>query len=339
MGAVALERGFTTDTNGAAKLSFTLGEGAYRAVLETQDRFGKSVTGKLPLLVVNPDAAKLAIKIPSMLAAPNWEAQPGQEFMALWGTGYEEGRAFVEIEQRNQIIRRFWTEPGRTQQQIKVAVTDALRGGFTIHLTQVRENRAYLDSRRISVPWKNKELTLTWEHFTSKLRPGQKETWTAIVTGPGAEKSVAEMVAALYDESLDAFAANTWPHAFGVFREDFSTAQPQFANFASQFIQVFGQWNWGGQAVEITYRHFPPDLTDDLWGYGFFGGAARTMGIQAGTAGVPLGAAELPPPIPMAGPIGDRVQNGPAGNALTEAGGGSIYGGGGAAKRPPPPAR
>ena len=33
--------------------------------------------------------------------------------MALWGTGYDTGRAFVEIEHRDKMIQRFWTEPGR----------------------------------------------------------------------------------------------------------------------------------------------------------------------------------------------------------------------------------
>jgi len=345
LGAVALERGFTTDTNGAAKLSFALGAGAYRAVLETQDRFGKRVTGNLPLLVVQADAAKLAIKIPHLVAAPSWEAQPGDDFMALWGTGYDQGRAFVEIEHCNKIIRRFWTEPGRTQQQIKVAVTEALRGGFTMHLTQVRENRAYLESRKISVPWKNKELALTWEHFTSKLLPGQKETWTAIVKGPGAEKCVAEMVAALYDESLDAFVANNWPRAFGVFREDFSMAQAQFANFATPFNRVFGQWNSGSQGVEISYRHFPQDLTDDLWGYRYFRRRALE-GPRGGTFGGMADSAPGNAPVPMAAPaaaglLADNADKKETVNGMTASGIAGIGGGGGAlgaAKQPLPPA-
>ncbi|MGA2555027.1 MAG: alpha-2-macroglobulin family protein [Verrucomicrobiota bacterium] len=306
LGKVAAEHAFSTDTNGAAKLSFALGAGEYRAVLETQDRFGKHVTGRLPLRVVQPDAAKLAIRIPHLLAAPKWEAQPGEEFMVLWGTGYDEGRAFVEIEQRHKILQRFWTEPGRTQQQIKLAVTEALRGGFTLYVTQVRENRAYLESRKISVPWKNKELTLAWEHFTSKLLPGQKETWTAVVTGPGAEKAVAEMVAALYDESLDAFAANNWQHGFGVFREEDWPGQAQFFNSLNGFNTVFDHWNPGGEGVLITYRHFPDDLTVNLWGYGYF----RRMGGGFGGARFAFAAsgaetaASVPgnAPVPMAAP-------------------------------------
>ena len=85
--------------------------------------------------MLQPEATKLAIKIPQLLAAPDWELQPGQEFMALWGTGYETGRAFIEIEHRHQMVQRYWTKPGQTQQQIKLAVTEAMRGGFTVHVT------------------------------------------------------------------------------------------------------------------------------------------------------------------------------------------------------------
>ena len=278
LGKVAVERPFTTGTNGATNLLLTLAAGDYRAVLDTQDRFGKHVSGKLPLQVVQPDAAKLALKIPNLVAAPKWEVQPGDEFMALWGTGYDEGRAFVEIQHRNKIIQSFWTQPGRTQQQIKMAVTEAMRGGFELHVTQIRENRAYLESREVEVPWKNKELELTWEHFTSKLQPDQKETWTAVITGPGAEKSAAEMVAALYDESLDAFAAHNWQHGFGVFRQDNSTWQAQFLNFENQFNQVLGNWNRREQGVEITYRHFPSALTEDLWNVRGFGRSYAEVG-------------------------------------------------------------
>ena len=281
-GRVVAEQPFITDTNGGTKLSFALGAGAYRAVLEAQDPFGHSVTGKLPLQVVNPNATRLEIKVPHLLVAPNWEMQPGDEFKALWGTGYDQGRAFVEIEHRNKILRRFWTEPGRTQQQIQLAVTEAMRGGFTLHVTQVRENRAYLETRKISVPWKNKELTLAWEHFTSKLQPGQKETWTATITGPGAEKSAAEMVAALYDESLDAFTPHDWPRRFDVFREDDSTAQTRFLNFGREFNQVFGGRNSPDEVVQITFRHFPSDVMIYFMGFDWFLGNTGFGGIGGG---------------------------------------------------------
>jgi hypothetical protein len=295
LGKVVAEQTFATGTNGDAKLSFNLEAGAYRSILETKDRFGKNVTSKLPLQVLKPDAPSLGIKIPHLLAAPDWERQPGEEFVALWGTGYDTGRAFIEIEHRHKLLQRFWTDPGRTQQQIKLAVTEAMRGGFTLHVTQLRENRAYLDSRKVEVPWKNKDLALRWEHFVSKLQPGQKETWTLVIqnrideelessnhTAPitpslqrsnNLERVVAETVATLYDESLDAFTPHNWPHGFDCFREDGSSAQTQFANSQQNLAEAFGSWEAAYEQVQITYRTFPPDLLGNFWGRMYFGAA------------------------------------------------------------------
>ncbi|MCH5373906.1 MAG: MG2 domain-containing protein, partial [Planctomycetes bacterium] len=197
LGDVVAERGFTTDPGGKASFTFELPAGAYRAIVETQDRFGKAVTGKLPLQVLDPGATHFAIKIPYAVAAPEWTVEPGKEFRAVWGSGYERARAYVEVERRNKIIKSFWTDADRTQIQVVQEVTEAMRGGFELRVTMVRENRAYMTSRHVDVPWTNKDLKIEWEHFVSKLGPGEKQTWTAIISGPDAKKAVAEMVATL----------------------------------------------------------------------------------------------------------------------------------------------
>ncbi len=187
LGEMVAEQGMTTDASGTASWTTKLEAGAYRAKFETQDRFNKKVTALLPLDVMAPDAKKFPIKVANMVVGPKWSLEPGEDFMALWGSGYEQARAYMEIEHRGKIIKSFWTEPGATQQPIKLAVTEAMRGGFQLHVTMVRENRAYLESRRVDVPWTNKDLKVKWEHFVSKMEPGQKETWTAVITAPTLE--------------------------------------------------------------------------------------------------------------------------------------------------------
>ena len=124
----------------------------------------------------------------------------------------------MEIECRGKVLRAWWTDPARTQEVISEEVTEYMRGGFTLRVTYVRENRAYINERIVDVPWTNKQLTIAWEHFRSLLEPGQKETWTAIITGADASKAVAEMVAGLYDASLDQYLAHDWLHSFTGFR-------------------------------------------------------------------------------------------------------------------------
>jgi hypothetical protein len=272
LGAVVATRGFTSDATGKFEASFKLPAGVYRVLVETQDRFGKKVTAKLPLRVLRPADNKLALKLPHLFAAPKWSLEPGAEFMAVWGTGYDSGRAFIEIEHRQKFLARYWTQPGTTQAQIRQAVTEAMRGGFTVHLTRVRENRAYFESRHVDVPWSNKDLAITWEHFTSKLGPGQKETWTAVITGAKAQKAAAEMVATLYDESLDAYRAHAWMHKLNVFRQDRSYHNWHFENGLRHFQHLHGNWPQNYLSVDLRHRSFPTDLIYNYRNYGFSGG-------------------------------------------------------------------
>jgi len=295
LGEVVAEQGLTTDAAGHTTWSTKLDAGAYRAKFETQDRFGKKIVALLPLNVLAPEAKAFPIKIPNLVAAPKWSLEPGEEFMALWGSGYDRARAFIEIEHRGKLLQSFWTEPGATQQPVKQAVTEAMRGGFTLRVTMVRENRGYIESRNVDVPWTNKNLKVKWEHFVSKLEPGQKETWTAVISGPDAKKAVAEMVAALYDQSLDAYLPHNWPSAFGVFRRDWSRLSWQFENMGKSLNQLQGGWPYDQRNVQISYRRLPSSITVDLWGYQYFGmgaGEGRTMLRQRGAMlGAPAPAA------------------------------------------------
>ncbi|HNQ90291.1 MAG TPA: alpha-2-macroglobulin family protein [Verrucomicrobiota bacterium] len=270
LGLVVLERGFTTDAEGRAAVAVTLGAGVYRAMLETQDRHGKRVTARLPLTVLAPQASALNAKIPSLLAAPHWSVEPGQTFEAVWGTGYQTGRAFVEIEHRGRLLARYWTPTNVTQVRLGQPVTEALRGGFTLRVVQVRENRAYLHTRLVEVPWSDRDLSLKWEHFTSKLEPGQRETWTLTIqrrAAPGGEAvadtivpAVAELAATLYDASLDAYLPQSWPTGFNVFRRERQRAGFQFVNERRR-LGVFAQdWPIRTTPVDWRYRSFPADL-------------------------------------------------------------------------------
>ncbi|MBX9580016.1 MAG: hypothetical protein K2X87_06870, partial [Gemmataceae bacterium] len=261
---------FSTDANGKAELTAKLPAGIYRAVVETKDKFDKPVTAKAQVQVLDPAAPKLNIKVPDLVASPNWAVEPGQDFTLLWGTGYDAGRAYVEVEHRHKVLQAFWTDPAKTQHVLKVPVTETMRGGFTVRVTHVQENRAYLSSRHVDVPWTNKNLSVKWEVFRSKLDPGAKETFTAVVTGPDANRAVAELVAALYDQSLDAYLPHDWPHRFGFFRQDHSALNLQFENQARPFGYVFGGWPQRSKPVDLRYRGLSAELTENYSGYQYF---------------------------------------------------------------------
>ena len=169
------------------------------------------------------------------------------------------GRALVEMECDGRALMSTWTAPDRTQELIKLPVTEEMRGGVTLRITYVRENRAYVHQSIVEVPWTNKRLAVKWESFRSKLMPGQKETWTAVVTGPDAKRTAAEMVATLYDASLDQYVRHNWPQMFNVFRSESEWVQTEFQN-ADRDFQRIRDWHTPKlRPANWTYRSFPSE--------------------------------------------------------------------------------
>lgn len=251
------EQPFKTSADGTTEIPLKLAAGVYRARIRTQDPFGAEIVGEQVIRVLDLQATSFAIKIPDCFDAPSWTVEPGQEFLALWGTGYEEGRAYLEVEHRGSIIRSEWTDPKKTQHLLRVPVTEAMRGGFTVRATYIRENRAYLHIQRVDVPWSNKRLTVRWDHFVSKLQPNQEETWTAVVSGPDATRAAAEMVATLYDASLDAYLPHQWPSGWDIFRVDHASRQLSFENQQQSLQSILYGWSGSPYSGTWEYRHLP----------------------------------------------------------------------------------
>jgi hypothetical protein len=260
---------FETGTKREGEVTASLPVGAYRAMLATVDESGRAVSARCNLQVVDPAATHLGIKMPHRFSMAKKAVEPGETFAALWGTGYDAGRAFVEIECNGKILQRGWTNAGRTQASITQAVTEELRGGFTVRVTFVRENRAYTESRLVQVPWTNKTLSIRWESFRSKLTPGAKETWTAVVSGPNAQRAAAEMVATLYDASLDQYRSRDWPGVSGVLRTELTRQPAVFQNVRAGFRAVANWRRPAPRGAGWHYRRFTPEVAtifgrDDL---------------------------------------------------------------------------
>ncbi|MEM9410778.1 MAG: alpha-2-macroglobulin family protein [Planctomycetota bacterium] len=271
------------ETNGEGKqnIKFELVAGAYRAQFVGRDDAGRPVRSELTFIVLNPEKNRFDLKVPHFFLPKSETVEVGDNYEAVWGTGYKEAWALVEIEHRGKVIQSYWNDRNATQIKIVQPVSEELRGGFHVRVTFVRENRAYTESRRINVPWSNKKLSIGWERFVSKLQPGSKETWTAVIKGPDAERVSAEMVATLYDASLDAYAPNRWPEGLGVFYSDYSTTRVNFQNRLSQFNGLFYGKSIPYKSVPSTYRRFNVDMVPSA---GRYFGVRNSLGVMSQAA-------------------------------------------------------
>ncbi len=293
LGEAVVSRDTTTDPQtGKVEVTATLPVGIYRAVFRIPGQGGApDVRTESTLTVIDPAGDRSPVKRPFAMAAETDSVEAGREFQALVGTGYDRGRALVEISRAGRVLKRFWTQPGRTQWPVSVAVGDEDRGGFTLTAWIVRDGRLHREQKTVQVPWTNKKLNVTWERFTRKLEPASKEVWRAKITtiadplaGPEAP-AVAEFLALLYDQSLDALAEHQWPGAAlqGLFRSEWGAADVAFTNGPNQFNGIFGTWDEVLEAVEITYRELrDPFGPPHRGGWAMSGGGMRFSRMRRG---------------------------------------------------------
>ena len=88
--------------------------------------------------------------------------------------------------------------------------TESDRGGYGVSWVFIRNNRFYQLNQTISVPWTNKDLQIEFATFRDKTLPGSEEKWKVKITGYKNEKVAAEMLASMYDASLDQFKPHSW---------------------------------------------------------------------------------------------------------------------------------
>ncbi|MEI8212426.1 MAG: alpha-2-macroglobulin family protein [Planctomycetota bacterium] len=293
---IVAEKEFKTLEDGKQDFRFELPRGLYRVVLESQDRLGKPVQSELNVKVIDPAANTLGLKIPHLFTAQQKKVEPGDTWRAVWGSGYDKARAYVEVEHRGKLLQKYWTPVDKSQVVIEQPIDESMRGGFTVRVTFVHDNRAYIESRTVAVPWTNKELTLKWERFRSKLEPGAKEQWSLKITGPQAATVAAEMVAGLYDASLDAFLPHNWPERLGGFYSENATLNSAYHNYTLWFTQLSYQLPSKTTPVSETVRRFPEDLKFQVMrmfsSMGGMGGRRSVRGLGAPGAPMPMSAAD-----------------------------------------------
>ncbi len=90
------------------------------------------------------------------------------------------------------------------------SATENDRGGYGVNFFFVKDNRFYQFTDVVHVPWTNKELSIEYATFRDKTLPGSEEKWKVKISGYKNEKVAAEMLASMYDASLDQFKPQEW---------------------------------------------------------------------------------------------------------------------------------
>jgi uncharacterized protein YfaS (alpha-2-macroglobulin family) len=279
-----------------------LAAGAYRLTYATRDDAGAAVEKSLEFVVAA--AAGTPLAFPLTAAWVRDELEVGGRARLFVHSGFADPQILLEIFRDSRLESRQWlaTKGGTTW--FEVPVRDGDRGGFSARVTTVRGHELFAVERHLWVPWTDRTLQLSFATFRDGLKPGQRETWTVEVkdaSGKPVEAKAAEILAYMYDRSLDAFAPHQPPRPLDAFASRTGTG------WTADTLGWQPAWWLAGEPDEGTEV---PNLQDDRFKelQSWFGQAeTMVMRVGGGVAGGMVASPQAIPPAPARAKVAEAI--------------------------------
>lgn len=240
--------------------------GEYKIILKAKDNAGRAVEQEKFFTLMSQSKQSLPPSMPFWSSLDEASYQPGET--ATLDVAFSEypNKVFIEIEKENTIANSEWVTIDQWK-SFQENISESDRGNFHWHISYVKDNRAYTYRHLVVVPWTNKALQLEFSSFRNKVLPGAEEEWTVKITGAEKEAVAAEMVAAMYDASLDAFVPQNWSlNLYSTYSYPRRTWSAKHFNSANAYMIYAEDW-W--QISNPSSRVYP---SLNWFGYDFWSG-------------------------------------------------------------------
>lgn len=220
---------------------YALPSGNYRLKLSAKDTQGRECTASKNFLLFS-----LNNKRPPIVTT-DWFYQDGLEFDAA-----SPATIYIGSSEKNVYLLYDVFAGNKRLESKRIQLSDSVAGfrfpykkeygdGILVSLAFVKDGRLYSHHAQIMKPAPEKKLQLKWTTFRDKLRPGQQEEWKLTVLYPDGRPAEAEMLATMYDASLDKI--------YSAHRLDF---RPDF-----HYVAPLTYWNTSSMRNAYLYVHFP----------------------------------------------------------------------------------
>ena len=182
---------------------YALPSGNYRLKLSAKDTQGRECTASKNFLLFS-----LNDKRPPFVIM-DWFYQDGLEFDAA-----SPATVYIGSSEKNVYLLYDVFAGNKRLESKRIELSDSVVSfrfpykkeygdGILVSMAFVKDGRLYSHNAQIMKPAPEKKLQLKWTTFRDKLRPGQEEEWKLTVLYPDGRPAEAEMLATMYDASLD----------------------------------------------------------------------------------------------------------------------------------------
>lgn len=190
--------------------------GFYVVEISTKDKNGEEVKDVKYIELYDEKNNQLAT--PQYLWSEGaQQIEPGEKTSVKLGTSADNLFVVQHLDknseargQKSEVNSYSFLKLNNEKRSFDFPATEADRGGYGVSWLLIKHNRVYQYNETIVVPWSNKELSIEYATYRDKTLPGSEEKWKLKISGYKNEKLAAEMLASMYDASLDQFYPHQW---------------------------------------------------------------------------------------------------------------------------------
>jgi len=216
----------------------TFESGKYALKVTSKDKYGSVITD-YTIVTLYDETSQKSMRTSFFDVIPlKTTCKPSENAKFLLSSSEKDVIVYCQLEKNRSIIKRQVIKLSNSQEIIEFPVTEDDFGGYFVHFQSVSQSNPTLLTKYVSVPFYSKMLNVVTRTFRDKTKPGATEEWEFEVKDSEKQPINAEVLASMYDKSLDQFIPSYWgglESMLSYYNVTFTTSIMLFPTLASQY--------------------------------------------------------------------------------------------------------
>ena len=186
--------------------------GKYRIKLSAEDDRGNTVTAEKDVLLFSYSDKRPPVTTNDWLVIKNAVFSKNTSAEVILGVSDRDVNVLYELWQsNNKLIERKWIQLNSENRLFTIPYKDEYADDATLILTYVKDDKFYTHNIGLVKEKEKTALSIKLDVFRDKILPGGKEEWRISVTDAKQQPALAEVLASMYDYSLNSiYPTNAW---------------------------------------------------------------------------------------------------------------------------------
>lgn len=187
-----------------------LPSGRYRILVEAKDSQGRPSKNQSDFILYGKNDKRPPVFTHTWLLKEKTTCLPGEEAEIVFGTSDKDAYVLYEWFAGNNRIHHELIKLSDANHRFKIPFKPEYGDGIIVSFTFVKEGELYITQVPVELQLPNRQLTIKPITFRDRLLPGSNESWKFRITDADSTIVSAEVLASMYDASLDKIIPFNW---------------------------------------------------------------------------------------------------------------------------------